>query len=153
MRIKGQASDVSRGIRKVKASLAATDSGEFIFSQFSLSPDGMLFIGKLLEILSTEEVKLSSILDTLPEIQEYRLDIDVDENQGRKIIDHVASLYTEIVVTPLSIKYRSNGVWVKLEYDPQKSRLTVCGDATNKAAIEIVKKEYEKINQLIQSLS
>jgi len=153
LRIKGQASDVSRGIRKVKASLAATDSGEFIFSQFSLSPDGMLFIGKLLEILSTEEVKLSSIIDTLPDIQEYRLDIDVDESQSRKIIDHVASLYTEIVVTPLSIKYRSNGVWVKLEYDPQKSRLTVCGDATNKAAIEIVKKEYEKINQLIQSLS
>ncbi|MCC6005046.1 MAG: hypothetical protein LM590_11990 [Thermofilum sp.] len=153
LRIKGQASDVSRGIRKVKAGLAATDSGEFIFPQFSLSPDGMLFIGKILEILSTEEVKLSTIIDALPDPQEYRLEIDVEEHDSRKILDHVASLYTEVVITPVSIKYRSNGVWVKLEFDHRKSKLAICGDATNRASIETVKKEFEKINQLIQSLS
>ncbi|ABL78227.1 phosphohexomutase domain-containing protein [Thermofilum pendens] len=153
LRVKGLAGDVARGVKKIKAGIAATDSGEFIFPQFSYSPDGMLFIGKLLELLSTQEVRLSTIIETLPEMREYTLEIDLEEQRSRRVLEYIFSLFSEFALSPLSIKYRADGVWVKLTYDYEREKLLVSGDAENKHAIEAVKKEFERLNELVSSLS
>lgn len=152
IRVKGLASDISRGMRRLKATLGVSDSGEFIFPQFSLSPDGMLFIVKLLEILCAKELRLSTLVESLPEVQSFRLEVDVDEGKAINVLAHLLSTNAEVALTPLSVKYKVADVWVKVEVDPAQSKLYVSADAVSRNAIEVVKKEYERLIEFMEGL-
>ena len=152
VRVRGVSSDVSRGIRRIKATLGASDSGEFIFPQFSLAPDGMLLIAKLLEVLCARELRLSTLVESLPEVQRFRLELDVEEDKALSVLEHLLGANTEVALTPTSIKYKVGDVWVKVEVDPLRSKAYVSSDAVSKSAIEAVKKEYERLTELIEGL-
>lgn len=152
IRVKGLASDISRGMRRLKATIGASDSGEFIFPQFSLAPDGMLFIGKLLEVLCSRELRLSTLVESLPEVQRFKLEIDVDEGKAVSILEHLLDTNTEVAVTPLSVKYKVSDVWVKVEVDPLRPKMYISADAVSRNAIDIVKKEYERLTEFVEGL-
>ncbi len=152
VRVKGIAGDIARGVRRLRANLGATDSGEVIFPQFSLAPDGMLLIAKLLEMLSTEEVRLSTAIEALPEPQLYTLEIDADASVGLKVLDSLFLEHTEVAVAPGAIKYRLSDLWVKVSLGMDGSKIYVSAEATSKASIEILKKEFERISELAESL-
>ncbi|RLE60445.1 MAG: hypothetical protein DRJ35_03275 [Thermoprotei archaeon] len=151
LRVKGVVGDVSRAVRRLKANLGATDSGEFIFPQFSFSSDGILSIGKLLETLAIEDVRLSTIIDTLPEVPTFRLEIDMDENRFRPVIDYTYSRHPEIVFTPTHIKYKVEDTWIKLSFDKEKSKLIIETEDVSKTGREIVKRVADEIEELGKS--
>ncbi|MEZ0345737.1 MAG: hypothetical protein ABWK01_04235 [Infirmifilum sp.] len=152
IRVKGIAGDISRGLRRLRVNLGATDSGEVIFPQFSPSPDGMLLIAKLLEMLASEEVSLSSIVDAVPEPSLYTLELEAEPLIAQKVLDSLFLEHNEIAVAPGAIKYRLGDTWVKVSQDLNSSKIYVSVEAVNKVAIEIAKKEYERIGELIESL-
>jgi len=152
IRVKGLSSDISRGMRRLKATLGGSDSGEFIFPNFSLAPDGMLFIVKLLETLCAKEMRLSTLVESLPEVQRFRLEIDVEESKAMSVLEHLLDTNSEVALTPLSVKYRVADVWVKAELDPIRSKLYVSADAVSRNSIETVKREYERLIEFLEGL-
>lgn len=152
VRVKGIAGDIARGIRRLRVNLGATDSGEVIFPQFSLSPDGMLLTAKLLEMLSTEEIRLSTAVEAIPEPSLYTLELEVEPLLAKKVMDSIFLDHTEIAISPGAIKYRVGDVWVKVAQDTRLDMLYVSVEASSKGAIEVAKKEYEKISELVESL-
>jgi phosphomannomutase len=152
IRVKGIAGDIARGVRRLRVNLGATDSGEVIFPQFSLSPDGMILTAKLLEMLSTEEVRLSTLVEAIPEASLYTLELEADQSVAGKVLDAVFLEHTEVAVAPGMVKYRVGETWVKVHQDLGGGKIYVSVDSSNKAAFEIAKKEYERLGELIESL-
>lgn len=152
VRVKGTASDIARGVRRLRINMGATDSGEVIFPQFSMMPDGMLLVAKLLEKLASEDMRLSTIIDAIPEPQLYSLEIDVDTQTGTRVLDALFMEHTELAVAPGTLKYKVDDTWVKVSFDVRRSKLIVSTEATGKGAIEKAKKEFERISGLVESL-
>ena len=153
IRVRGLASDISRGMRRIKATLGASDAGEFIYPHFSPAPDGMLFIAKLLEMLCTSEIRLSTLVESLPEVQHFTLEHEIEEGKMFSLLEYVLSLSTEVSVTPTSVKYKAGDVWVKVEVDPQRSKMYVSAEAVTRSAVEVVKKEYERFVEFLEGFA
>ncbi len=151
LRVKGMVGDVARAVRRLKATLGATDAGEFIFSQFTFSSDGILAIGKLIETLTIEDISLSTIVDSIPKIPTFHLEIDIEKKRYSSIIDHVYSNYQDVVLTPVHVKYKVGETWIKLRYDEEKEKLRIETDDTSKEGRETVKKIADELEELAQS--
>jgi len=152
IRVKGIAGDIARGVRRLRVNLGATDSGEVIFPQFSLAPDGVLLTAKLLEMLSTEEVRLSTAVDAIPEPPYYTLELDAEAAVGLKVLDALFLEQTEVAVAPGAIKYRVGDTWVKVSLDADKSKIYVGAETVSRSSTEIVKREFDRIRELAESL-
>jgi len=151
LRVKGMIGDVARAVRRLKATLGATDAGEFIFSQFTFSSDGILAIGKLIETLTIEDINLSTIVDSIPKIPTFHLEIDMDEKHYSSIIDYIYSSHPEIIFTPMHIKYKVGDTWVKLKYNKEKGKLTIETEDTSKEGRERVKRIADELEELART--
>jgi Phosphomannomutase len=153
IRVRGLASDVTRGMRRIRAMLGASDSGEFIYPQFTPAPDGMVFIAKLLEMLCTSEIRLSTLIESLPEVQRFTLEHEIEAGKMFSLLEYVLSLSTEVSVTPTSVKYKADDVWVKVEVDLLRSKMYVSAEAATRSAVEVVKREYERLVEFLESFA
>ncbi len=151
LRVKGMIGDVARAVRRLKATLGATDAGEFIFSQFTFSSDGILSIGKLIETLTIEDIRLSTIVDSLPSLPTFHLEIDIDDKRYSSLIDYIYSNHPEIVLTPLHVKYKVGDTWIKLGYDEENGKLRVETEDTSKEGRETVKRVVDELEELTQT--
>ena len=153
LRVKGMVGDVARAVRRLKANMGATDSGEFIFPQFSFSSDGILTVGKLLEMLALEDTELSKVIDSIPKIPTYKLEVDLEEKRLKPVIDYMYSRHPEIVFTPTHIKYKVEDVWIKMSYNRERSKLVIETENLSKTGREIIKNVADEIEELGKSFT
>jgi hypothetical protein len=92
-------------------------------------------------------------VESLPEVQRFTLEHEIEEGKMFSLLEYVLSLSAEVSVTPTSVKYKAGDVWVKVEVDPQRSKMYVSAEAVTRSAVEVVKKEYEKLVEFLEGFA
>ena len=153
IRVKGSTGDVARYARRVKATLAATDKGEFIFPSFSLSPDGILSLARIIEQLSLRERALSEIRKNIPKLEEYEVKVSVGDNSFVNILDMLSSVFDQTLVSVIGIKVIEGPNWAYIRPDFRERVLRISVENPNKERLDLVKRIAEKTESLVNEIS
>ncbi len=152
VRVKGYIGDISRTVRRVRATLGMADTGEFIFPSFSLSPDGIVTLAKLIEVLSIEELKLSTLVKEIPELPIYRVDVDVSKERMRTILEYLMTKYINIIFTPTHVKLQVDNTWVLIKQDVDREKIILEAEEVSSMKRETVRKLAEEIEEIKSTL-
>ncbi|HDI31259.1 MAG TPA: hypothetical protein ENF80_00410 [Thermofilum sp.] len=153
LRVRGVTGDVARQARKVRATLAATDKGEFIYPSFSLSPDGILSLGRVVEHISLREKPLSELRKDIPKLEKYELKVNVGENSFTAILDYLSASFTQVMAVVTGVKIIEGKNWAYVEPDFKERTLKVSVEKPDKEKIELAKKVVEVVEGIISEIS
>ena len=152
VKVKGFTGDVSRQIRRVRASFGATDRGEYIFPHFSLSPDGILALGKILEYMAISEERLSDLAGSLPDYERFELEIDASTRPMSTILRALAERMRPSLLTMLGVKVVDGARWAYVEPDVEKRRLLVWVERPSNEKIRFAKDVARKVSAIIEAI-
>ncbi len=154
-RVKGLIGDISRHLRRIRAIFGATDGGEFIFPHFSIAPDALLTLGKIIESLSIAEINLSKVKNELPSINIHSVEINLGEITPNMFVDYIINNFEEIVLTISGIKIIVNDTCIYIDFIPQRNKVRFSVEEPSGYKISIfreivdnVKKDLETLPQL-----
>jgi len=112
-RVEYMPDSVPRTIRRRRASMGGTDCGEYIFTGFSPSPDGLLTLLRILELIAKTEKPLSELRKELKKPKKYSVPIELEANKARDAVFELARNreIDDIIVTPLGAKIKVANKW------------------------------------------
>jgi len=151
-RVKGLIGDVSRHLKRIRAIFGAIDSGEFIFPQFSIAPDALLTLGKIIESLSLLEVNLSKVRNELPEINKYSIEVDLGEVSPSMFIEYVVNNFENIILTVTGVKIVLDDTWVYIDFIPERNKFRLTVEEPTSHKINLVKKLADNIRKDLETL-
>ncbi|MCD6208883.1 MAG: hypothetical protein J7J67_01665, partial [Thermoproteales archaeon] len=151
VRVRGLPGDLSRQIRRNRGVLGVSDEGEIIYPTFSLSPDGLLSLSKMLERVAKEERPVSSLINSLPEISVHKEEISYPERyDATYVLDYLYSQFAENSVHAISsVKIIHKNTVVKVEpvKDTKKLRLSV--EMPSRKDVEALRELRDEISNLL----
>ena len=151
VRVRGLPGDLSRQIRRNRGVLGVSDEGEIIYPTFSLSPDGLLSLSKMLEHVAKEERPVSSLINSLPEISVHKEEISYPERfDATYVLDYLYSQFAENSVHAISsVKIIHKNTIVKVEpiKDTKKLRLSV--EMPSRKDVEALRELRDEISNLL----
>ena len=151
VRVRGSTGDVVRQVRRHRAAFGFTSRGEFIFPAFSPSPDGILALCKLLELLSHRERNLSTLVSALPQVSYYHTAVSVNPEHIERVMHEIYIKYTNSVHEVVSVKVAVDNRVCVIEPDPEGGRIVVKTEDSSQAGRDAVNKLVEDIELLASS--
>jgi mannose-1-phosphate guanylyltransferase/phosphomannomutase len=147
---------VSESGRKAKVDFAGDDSGGFIFSEFQPSFDAMFAFGKLLELLTMTDIRLSELSSELPRAHVARAHVRCPwEDKGRvmriltKDADSVNGRAGEHVELIDGIKFYKGDDWALVLPDSSEPFFHIYAEAnTDEAANDLLCHYVTKIETM-----
>ncbi len=152
IRVRGHPGDISRQIRRARAAYGGSDTGEHVFPTFSLAPDGLLALGKMLEVITSTERRLSSIIDELPRVPKHREEVDVPPGISLvKVLDIVTDAIHPSRVTVTGVKAVVNKVPIYVEPVPYKRALALEVEEPDREKLEVLRKVRDHLEEVFSS--
>lgn len=148
-RVKGAIGDISRYVRRTRAFLGATDKGEYIFTSFSLSPDSIFTLGKVLEQLSVNEVTLSEMAKKLPDVRTYSVELDVEQKLIPRVLDAILGEFKQAINTMSSLKVIEEDYWFHVEPLLDRKKIKVSVEDPSKDKVDLMKKSVVSVVERI----
>jgi len=151
MRVKDSPGDVSKQVRRSRAAYGGSDFGEHIFPRFSLASDGLLAIGRILEILAKTERKLSSMIDELPEVPVHTEEIILPSNMEiNRVLDTIVERYGVDVLAPTGLKImtKRGPVWIKPNYENYSITLSI--EEPTKEKVEHLRRIRDEVSEVVR---
>ncbi len=104
---------VPRMVRRKRASMGGTDCGEYLFTGFSPSPDGLLTLLKVLELIAKTEKPLSKLRKELKKPTKYSVPVEMEAIGAYNALFNLAKNreIDDIIVTPLGAKIKIANKW------------------------------------------
>ena len=152
VRVRGYPGDVSRQARRVKAPYGGSDKGEHIFTGFSMSPDGLVALGRMMEILAGQDRRLSTLVDELPEVPVHEETVDVPGYLSmQRALDLIAEHMAPSRLTVTGLKVIVDKYVVYLEPSLKKRVLVLSVEEPSREKIEAVRKLRDSISELFST--
>ena len=145
-------SDIPRYIRRLRAVFGYSGRCEYIFPQFSYTPDANLAIGKMLEILGYLDVKLSHLVSEIPKLPVYEEKIKIEEKYLQRVIDNLFEADEKSVSTINGIKKIVNNQVVYVKVLDNLDGLKVGVEKPTNASIDAVKRVTEEIERVLENI-
>jgi len=137
-----------------EVAMACDGTGNFVFPAFHPALDGLMALGKLLELLALQRTRLSTVVADLPAFFMAAGDVEgTPETKGgvmRSLMEHFAGRRQEMLD---GIRVFLNEVtWVLIYPDPDMARFHVVAEAGSDAAAQrIVSEHAELVHHLVQT--
>lgn len=133
--------------------MAATAHGEFTFPAFSSGFDGMYAFAKLLELLGTNERKLSELESVVPEIHLRNYHVECEINAKGRVM---RGLLEKLAHRPLEVidgvKVKETGGWVLIVPHRALPEMQMWVEAENEERVEELAETYRgMIRELAQA--
>ncbi|MEM0042402.1 MAG: hypothetical protein QXP94_01255 [Thermofilaceae archaeon] len=149
VRVRGLKHDLIRAARRSGSHLVATSGNEIIFTDFSLSPDGMLATLKLLEYIAKTDQSLSSARDSLPKVQMISRTVKLGGVNYLSALKAIYRSFRTAMLTITGLRVRVDSIWVNVEASRDRIELS-CESV--EGADEIIDRFAEKVSGLIREL-
>lgn len=149
VRVRGLMHDLIRVARRSGSHLVATSGNEVIFTDFSLSPDGMLATLKLVELLAKTDQTLSSLRDSLPKPQMVTRTVKLSGVNYLSVLRSIYRSYRASTLTMTGLRVRVDSLWVNVE--ALRDRLELSCESVE-GTEEIIDRFAEKVNNLVKEL-
>ncbi len=134
--------------------MACDGTGNFVFPAFHPAIDGLVALGKLLELLALQHTRLSAVVADLPASFVATGDVEGTlETKGRVmrcLMAHFAGFRHEMVD---GVKvFLDDATWVLIYPDPDTARFHVVAEADSDAAAQAIVAEYSAlVRNLVQT--
>jgi mannose-1-phosphate guanylyltransferase/phosphomannomutase len=147
VRTKQGLSDLMHYVSKQPALLAADSLGDFIFPSFHFGPDGLMAIGKMLEMLALREMSLSQVVAGLPKYHLEQLAVSCPrEAKGvvmRRLHEQYASQRSD-ATDGLKVWF-SDRQWVLVLPDPDRPLFHVYAEGESELVARELAQRYARI--------
>lgn len=145
-RVRGYRSSLIRVARRTGSHLVVSGSHEVVFTSFSLSPDGMLTLLKVMETLAKTDEQASSLRDKIPRAQLVTKTVKLDSADYLRILSALKDRWQGFV-TINGLVVEVDGVWVNVDAGVDHLRFSTeaVGDTE-----EVLDKVVEEVNHLIE---
>ena len=127
--------------------MACDGTGNFVFPAFHPAVDGLMALGKLLELLALQRTRLSAVVADLPAFFMAADEVEgTSETKGRvmrRLMEHFAGRRQEMLD---GIKvFLDDVTWVLIYPDPDTARFHVVAEADSDAAAQQIVAEHSEI--------
>jgi len=140
VRVRGIAYDLTRTARRTGSHIVATCGHEVAFMDFSASPDGVLTLLKVVELMAKRGESLSSLRSELPELQLERASVRLDGADYLKVLSELKLRKgADAVLTLTGLRVRVGALWVDVEALPH--------------GIELVAEATEGVDEALRELA
>ena len=151
-RVKGLIGDISKHIRRIRAIFGATDGGEFIFPHFSIAPDALLTLGKIIESLSISEVNLSKVKNELPSVERYSVEINLGETTPSMFTEYMVNNFEEIILSISGIKIVVKDTCIYIDFIPQRNKIKLSVEEPSGYKINILREIADNLKRDLETL-
>lgn len=148
-RVRGTKHDLIKVARRSGSHMVVTSGNEVVFTDFSLSSDGMLATLKLVEFLAKTDQGLSSLRASLPEQRFVQHSVRVKGADYLGILKALAKEIRAASPTMTGIKVRVNNVWIDVEAKSDRIDLR-CEES--EGAEEAIGRLTERISSLVKQV-
>jgi mannose-1-phosphate guanylyltransferase/phosphomannomutase len=126
--------------------LAANDLGGFVFPAMQPAFDGMLAIASLLELLATFNMRLSEVVDDLPQYYLSRTTVNCPwENKG-KVMRILSEQYRERRARPIDgIKIDLGKEWVLVLPDADRPLFHIVAESVSHDQAQALAEKYARV--------
>ena len=140
VRVRGSAYDLTRTARRTGSHIVATCGHEVAFMDFSASPDGVLTLLKVVELMAKRGEPLSSLRSELPELQLERASVRLDGADYLRVLSELKLRKgADAVLTLTGLRVRVGALWVDVEVLPH--------------GIELVAEATEGVDEALRELA
>ena len=150
MRVRGSMYDLARAARRTGSHIVASCGNEVAFMDFSASPDGVLTLLKVIELMAKRGEPLSGLRDELPELQLVRTSVRLDGADYLRVLSELKLRKgADAVVTLAGLRVKLGAHWVDVEAWPHGIEITA--EATD-GADEAVRELAESIRGIAREV-
>ncbi len=127
--------------------MAADGAGAFVFPDFQPVADGMMAVARLLQMLAQQKLRLSELIDSLPQFHVVATTVDCSwENKAtvmRRLQQHFAG--ADVQVTDGIKVFLSEDEWVLARPDPDRAYFHVTAEAASTERADELVAQYGRL--------
>jgi len=136
---------VSRSLRRKRVAFGGTDCGEYIFSGFTYSPDGILSLLKILELISKIDKQLSELRKEIRKPRRYSLPIEIEKMNAYNALYKLVRNreLDDAIVTPLYTKIKVLNRWFTLRVESENKLILESEKIASKSKLESIAEQIK----------
>jgi len=136
---------ISNTIQKKQISYIGDGEGRFIFPEFHFASDGMFAMGKILELLALNEIRLKDLQKTVPPPIMDKKQISCPRDSIGTILRELVDSSTENVESTFDgIKFYFPDGWLLVTPSQQKPALILIAEGINREKVNHILDQYSK---------
>ena len=135
--------EVSREMLKSSALIGLEENGGFMYGKHIAVRDGAMTSALMLEIIASKSMRLSELMDALPEFYQYKTKFPCTKEQSNKIIEHLMSNATGRIETLDGLKIWINDrSWIMVRQSGTEPVMRLYAESNDDKVLDKIVQNY-----------